>query len=136
LTYGGVTITGNGGGGAFDFSGGSYSGGDGGAAGGSAGSPISGNSGSGGAVGGNGTVTSCKRLPMTDVSGLLAAAALAGATTTEGCVSGSPAIGSGGFSGKYSTPYNAGYGGGGARDTNLNGNGALPGNGCVVLYFT
>jgi hypothetical protein len=136
LTYGGVTITGGGGGGANLFNGGSFSGGDGGAAGGDAGAPIGGTSGSGGAVGGNGTAASCKRLTMTDVSGLLAAAALAGATTTESCSSGSPAIGSGGFSGKYSTPYNAGYGGGGARDTNLTGNGALPGGGCVVLYFT
>jgi hypothetical protein len=73
---------------------------------------------------------------MTDVSGLLAAAALAGATTTEGCVSGSPAIGSGGFSAKYSTPYNAGLGGGGGRDTNCSGSGALAGGGFIVLYFT
>jgi hypothetical protein len=136
LTFGGVTITGGGGKGASNFNGGTYSGGDGGATGGTKGNLIGGNSGSGGAVGGNGTAASCKRITMTDVSGLLAAAALAGATTTESCVSGSPAIGSGGFSAKYSAPYNAGYGGGGARDTNLNGNGALPGNGCVVLYFT
>jgi hypothetical protein len=136
VTFGGVTITGNGGNGASTSSGGSYSGGDGGATGGSAGALIGGNSGAGGAVGGNGTAASCKRIAMTDVSGLLAAAALAGATTTEGCVSGSPAIGSGGFSSKYSAPYNAGYGGGGARDTNLSGNGALAGGGFVLLYFT
>jgi len=136
LTFGGVTITGGGGNGASNFNGGTYSGGDGGATGGTKGSLIGSNSGSGGAVGGNGTAASCKRITMTDVSGLLAAAALAGATTTESCVSGSPAIGSGGFSAKYSAPYNAGYGGGGARATDLTGNGALAGNGCVVLYFT
>lgn len=136
LTFGGTTITGGGGKGASASTGGTYSGGDGGANGGASGALIAGNSGSGGAVGGNGTVASCKRVAMTDVSGLLAAAALAGATTTEGCSAGSPAIGSGGFSAKYSTPYNAGYGGGGSRDTSNSGNGALAGNGCIVLYFT
>jgi hypothetical protein len=136
VTFGGVTITGGGGKGLSASTGGTYSGGDGGATGGASGALIAGNSGPGGAVGGNGALASCKRVVMTDVSGLLAAAALAGATTTENCVSGTPAFGSGGFSAKYSAAYNAGYGGGGARDSNLTGNGALAGNGCVVLYFT
>jgi hypothetical protein len=68
----------------------------------------------------------------TDVSGLLAAVALAGGKTTEDCGA-TAAFGSGGFATKYSGYKSAGYGGGGGK------NGAAyvaSGQGAVVLYFT
>ena len=119
VTYGGVTITGNGGNNQY---GGSYTGGDGGANGGSS-------LGGGGAVGGNGAAASCNRRVMTDVSGLKAALTLAGAKTTEDC--GAVAAFGSGAGDKYDARIPAGYGGGagywGAQNA---------GTGAVVLYFT
>lgn len=118
VTIAGTTITGGGG---TSGAGGTYSGGDGGANGGRGGA-------GGGAVGGNGTVTSCTRTPATDVSGLLAAVALAGGKASEDCGA-SAAFGSGGGD-KYNSTKGPGYGGGCGRNSTLRIGGA------VVLYFT
>jgi len=145
VTYGGVTITGQGGtqggGGASgnNYSGGSFSGGDGGAAGGTGSGSIYTGDGDyyGGAVGGNGASTgSCKRRVMTDISGLKAALTLAGISTTETCAA-SAAFGSGGAGNKYGSVA-AGYGGGGAMDNTIGnwGTAQAGGNGAIVLYFT
>jgi hypothetical protein len=66
---------------------------------------------------------------MTDVSGLLAAVALAAGKTTEDCGV-AAAFGSGSASGKFRASRAAGYGGGGSSS------GGTPGAGAVVLYFT
>jgi hypothetical protein len=139
VTFSGSTITGQGGTSGYNNASprGSYSGGDGGATGGmpnnsvQAGSP-SRASGRGGAVGGStASLASCGRRPMTDVSGLIAALQLAGATTSETCAT-TAAFGSGGLGGKY-VDFSAGRGGG---------TGASPSpyiyatGGAVVLYFT
>ena len=132
ITFGGVTISG-GGGGQFG-SGGSYSGGDGGAIGGSGvvfgdGSRAGFGSASG-AVGGNGIRKSCGRFAATDVSGLIAAVSLAGGKTVEDCGT-VAAFGSGGYNDKY-TNKNAGIGGGFVGGwANSQG-----GGGAVILYFT
>jgi hypothetical protein len=156
VTYGGVTITGQGGtqggGGASgnNYAGGSFSGGDGGAAGGSgSGSIYTGNGDYyGGAVGGNASaiagtgvdnsssVGNCRRRVMTDISGLKAAVALAGFSTTETC-NALGAFGSGSAGNKYGS-VGAGYGGGGALDNTI-GNWSTAqagGAGAVVLYFS
>ena len=128
VTFSGVTITGSGG--ASYGSGGGYSGGDGGVTGGvgSFGNDTS----YGGAVGGNSqTLVSCGRRPAADVSGLLAAVALAGGTISETCAA-TAAFGSGAAKGKFSAAVSAGTGGGGASNY-----GWVPGGrGAVVLYFT
>jgi hypothetical protein len=133
VTFSGTTITGGGGlGGGNGAAGGTYSGGDGGANGGAC-SFSPGGAGYGGAVGGNSaTRASCGRRPATDVSGLLAAVALAGGKTSETC-SATSAFGSGGTTAKYAADYSAGYGGGGGGS--LWGD-APAGGGAVVLYFT
>ena len=142
VTFSGTTISGNGGScspagfnGATGLyaNGGPYSGGDGGANGGGA---VYGGGATrmwGGAVGGNSnSATAPNRLRPTDVSGLFAAVALAGGTTTEtGAATG--AVGTGGFSGKFDGLKNAGLGGGGAVSP---GGTAAAGGGAVVLYFT
>lgn len=132
VTFGGVTITGIGGGRTGD--GGAYSGGDGGANGGSGvlfgGGLVAGQGSAGGAVGGNGTRQACGRFIATDVSGLLSAVALAGGKVTEDCGA-IAAFGAGGYNDKYTTK-NAGIGGGFATGfANAN-----AGGGAVVLYFT
>jgi hypothetical protein len=142
VTYGGVTITGFGGGGdvsGSNYSGGSFSGGDGGASGGSGvGSLYTGTVGYGGAVGGNGTpVSPCNRKPMTDISGLLAALSLAGVSTPETCAT-SAAFGSGAAGNKFGYKT-AGLGGGGAGvdSSRFSWNVRTPGGaGAVVIYFT
>ena len=127
VTHNGVTITGlsgrTTGGGAGILYYGTGSGGDGGANGGESPSGER-----GGAVGGNGTVASCGRVPMTDVSGLKAAVSLAGGKTVEDC--GTDAAFGSGASGKFDSPKTAGYGGGGGTASKSGGAGA------VVLYFT
>lgn len=129
VTFSGTTITGNGGG---ATTGGSFSGGDGGANGGGAGGSCF--ESFSGAVGGNQNVAGCHRKRATDVSGLFAALALAGISTTETC--GATAVfGSGGSSGKYSQS-NAGIGGGGRGVANLCGEATGSGSGAVVLSFT
>jgi len=133
VTFAGTTITGYGGPSGFS-SGGSFSGGDGGASGGS-GEHFGSGDVSGGAVGGNGAKQSCGRKIMTDVSGLLAAVALASGKTSEDCGL-SAAFGSGAASGKYRTPKSAGYGGGGGGAWSAYPNNSYPGAGAVVLYFT
>jgi hypothetical protein len=130
VTYSGTTITGNGCTSGLGLTGGSFSGGDGGAQGG-AGESFGDGDASGGAVGGNGTKQSCGRKIATDVSGLLAAVALAGGKATEDCGS-TAAFGSGSATGKYRPGKTAGYGGGGANPSY----GATAGAGAVVLYFT
>jgi hypothetical protein len=75
-----------------------------------------------------GTLTSCKRIPAGDVSGLFSALALAGVSTTETCGS-TAAFGSGGFNYKYGTPKANGIGGGGI---NIDGNSST---GAVVIKF-
>lgn len=112
--------------------GGGYSGGDGGAVG---GTYLSAQGFRGGAVGGNGTVASCGRVTMTDVSGLKAALSLAGIKTTEDCGS-SAAFGSGG--GGKNDPVNAtfGYGGGCGLVGGSFRNNWYGGDGAVILYFT
>lgn len=132
VTFNGTTITGNGGfagaGGGSSSPGGGFSGGDGGANGGDGVRDGAGSA--GGAVGGNQSFTSCRRMPMTDVSGLKAAVALAGGKTVEDCGA-SAAFGSGGASGKYVATKAPGYGGG------INsGYTPISGSGAVVLYFT
>jgi hypothetical protein len=130
ITYSGTTITGNGCTSGLGLTGGSFSGGDGGAQGG-AGESFGDGDASGGAVGGNGTKQSCGRKIATDVSGLLAAVALAGGKATEDCGA-TAAFGSGSATGKYRPGKTAGYGGGGANPNY----GATAGAGAVVLYFT
>jgi hypothetical protein len=138
-TYDGVTITGAGGKSqANGRDGGTFSGGDGGANGG-AGTGSMDVVGYGGAVGGNGTQVSCGRFTMTDVSGLKAALALAGISTTEGCAC-AAVFGSGGYANKYGASPNCnnqgwlapGIGGGAA---NWYSRGSPSGGGAVVLYF-
>lgn len=133
VTYGGVTISAEGGKGS-DWSYGesgaaTYSGGDGGANGGVNGYP-SGSGGSGGAVGGNSGPASCGRYTATDVSGLFAAVVLAGGSVTESCGA-TAAFGSGAT---VNAALRAGIGGGGAwfgdQDATAGGPSA------VVLYFT
>lgn len=128
VTYGGVTITGQSGritgGGAGVTYYGTYSGGDGGANGGEG--QLAGER--GGPVGGNGTVASCGRRQMIDVSGLKAAIDLAGGKTVEDC--GATAAFGSGASGKFDTTKAAGYGGGGGTNSKSGGSGA------VVLYFS
>jgi hypothetical protein len=125
VTYGGTTITGQSGRSTGTGSSwyGTYSGGDGGANGGDSPSGER-----GGAVGGNGTVASCGRVPMTDVSGIKAAVAAAGGKTVEDC--GTAAAFGSGAAGKFDTTKAAGYGGGGGATSKSGGSGA------VVLYFT
>jgi hypothetical protein len=137
-TYGGTTITGVG---TTSASGGSYSGGDGGANGG--GSYIvqegEGNRMAvGGAVGGNAGRASCGRETATDVSGLFAAVALAGGTTTESCDA-SAAFGSGAvWSDSDSSKRRTGGLGGGGNGIPPTPEGGLRGaiGGAVVLYFS
>jgi hypothetical protein len=135
VTFGGTTITGNGGyaGSQNPRPGGSFSGGDGGASGGTG--YYDGNASwqmFGGAVGGNSSVSGCNRRAATDVSGLLAAVALAGGVTTETCAT-TPAFGSSGFTdGDSGEVKAAGLGGGGG----VMSNGAPRPTGAVVLYFT
>jgi hypothetical protein len=89
---------------------------------------------SGGSVGGNGSITSCNRRRATDVSGLLAAVALAGGKVTEDCGA-AAAFGSGGGSTEeVYDEYHAGFGGGWALVGGSNVGRA--GDGAVVLYFT
>jgi hypothetical protein len=140
VTHEGVTITGSGGqvsgGGDNAGSGGTFSGGDGGSNGGAG---VIGDGYSnfyGGAVGGNAAVTiACNRRPASDVSGLFAALALAGSSTTATCVSRTTAaFGAGAGVGKYVLSHDAGLGGG---SVNYQGYGyGLAGAGAVVLYFT
>ena len=136
VTFGGVTITGNAGPrNSRSTTGSGFSGGDGGAAGGvfTNNDPVM----RGGAVGGNGSSASpCNRWRATNVSGLFAAVALAGGSTTESCAA-SAAFGSGGVSGKGVSPYDAGIGGGGVTANEYTGiAAAAPGVGAVVLQFT
>jgi hypothetical protein len=133
VTFSGTTITGSGGvwGPQGSRQGGSFSGGDGGATGGDGYYTDSWLQ-YGGAVGGNGAEQSCGRRIATNVSGLLAAVALAGASTTESCGS-SAAFGSGGFTdGDAGIIKPAGLGGGGGTNTSTS---PRP-TGAVVLYFT
>jgi len=132
VTYGGVTITAEGGSGTNVSDGGAatYSGGDGGANGGLGGYPPEGGA-SGGAVGGNGAVvTPCNRYSATDVSGLFAAVTMAGGTVTETCAD-AAAFGSGGAANSDKRP---GIGGGGAWSGT--GFSDLGGVGAVVIQFT
>ena len=129
VTFSGTTITGNGGG---TETGGGFSGGDGGANGGGAGGDCYKNF--SGAVGGNQNVAGCDRKKATDVSGLFAALAIAGVSTTETC-SATSIFGSGGSSGKYGPFINAGIGGGGRSIGNLCGEATGSGSGAVVLLF-
>lgn len=136
VTFGGVTITGNAAPrNSRSTTASGFSGGDGGAAGGvfTNNDPVM----RGGAVGGNGSVASaCNRWRATDVSGLFAAVALAGGTTTESC-NATAAFGSGGVSGKYVSSYAAGIGGGGVTANDYTRTAAAaPGVGAVVLKFT
>jgi len=134
VTFSGTTITG--GGGKTQSTGGTFSGGDGGSAGGLSPGNFSFQgtyAAAGGAVGGNGTRASCGRYPATDISGLLAAVALAGGKTTEDCGA-TAAFGSGAAAVKYGTSLAAGYGGGGAYITGATTRNG--GGGAVVLYFT
>ncbi|NBW16824.1 MAG: hypothetical protein EBR82_53490 [Caulobacteraceae bacterium] len=111
--------------------GGGYSGGDGGANGGNGYASADFTLRFGGAVGGNTATT--YRYAMTDVSGLKAALALAGAKTSEDNT-GSPAFGSGAYSNKFGTRLiGSGVGGGGMISGWTTQN---PGGGAVVLYFT
>jgi titin len=127
LSFSGTTITGFRGSGG---PGGSYSGGDGGAIGGSGYVP-NGSIRWGGAVGGN--TATAYRYAMTDVSGLKAALALAGAKTVEDN-SGAPAFGSGNYLAKFGANYGAaGLGGGSCYGGWTSSSG---GGGAVVLYFT
>ena len=136
VTFGGVTITGNAAPrNSRSTTASGFSGGDGGAAGGvfTYNDPVM----RGGAVGGNGSVaSSCNRWRATDVSGLFAAVALAGGSTTESC-NATAAFGSGGVSGKFVSPYAAGIGGGGVTANEYTRTAAAaPGVGAVVLKFT
>jgi hypothetical protein len=110
-----------------------FSGGDGGAAGGLTeyGDYNSGYAVWGGAVGGNSSPReSCGRTRATDVSGLLAAVALAGGKTVEDCGT-AAAFGSGGFENKYPEDPSKAPGIGGSLGYSQN-----PGGPALVLYFT
>ena len=133
VTFNGTTITGFGGRWGAARPGGSYSGGDGGANGGDGYYDTNADwHQTGGAVGGNGSVATCGRRSATDVSGLLAAVALAGGSTTEACGA-TAAFGSGGYTdGDANIWKAAGLGGGGGT---RNWNDPRP-TGAVVLYFT
>ena len=135
VTYSGTTITGNGGALPLNTVA-SFSGGDGGANGGEPTGGWGDYGQSGGAVGGNGTRTACGRHPATDVSGLFAALALAGVSTSETCAT-TAAFGSGGADQKMGPAKTAGIGGGGVLESGgLNISGTNSGIGAVVLYFT
>lgn len=124
VTYGGVTITGNGGSG---FSGGSYSGGDTGANGGN-GTQVDGVE-VGGAVGGNSAaVLTCYRRPATDVAGLFDALDLAGVSYADSCGAGAGAFGAGASFQFPTYDYNAGLGGGACKSSQA-------ATGAVVLRF-
>jgi hypothetical protein len=140
VTYAGVTITGFGAlaslSNSYTRNGGSFSGGDGGADGGgnletrndfwSTGSAVGGNSAS--------VFGACYRRPATDVSGLLAAVALAGGKATETC-SAVPAFGSApAYDLKYGTLSIGGYGA--AWNALWTGASLTYTSGAVVLYFT
>jgi len=144
VTYAGVTITG---GGAvtyttsgstntFAIAGGTFSGGDGGVNGTAKIDTRNGYWTTGPALGGNGGSISgpCYRRAATDISGLLAAVALAGGKATENCAA-VPAFGSGAaYDIKYGDTSRGGYGApwdGGNLPANLTYTG-----GAVVLYFT
>lgn len=129
VTFGGTTITAEGGGGPNGpDAAATYSGGDGGANGGQGGY-VNGNN-AGGAVGGNGTLTECGRYPATDVSGLFSAVTMAGGSVTESCGA-TAAFGSGGSAAASSL---AGIGGGGAwYGVSASDDG---GPGAVVIYFS
>ena len=129
VTFGGVTITAEGGGGPNGpDAAATFSGGDGGANGGQ-GAYVNGRN-TGGAVGGNGTLAECGRYPATDVYGLFAAVTLAGGNVVESCGA-TAAFGSGASEQAQSL---AGIGGGGVWWGNQAGDDGGPG--AVVLYFT
>jgi hypothetical protein len=148
VTFGGTTITGNGGVRAYHESGyywqnlsttfsagGGFSGGDGGANGGRA--IIYSTA---GAVGGNSqpllvcSGNDAPRRPATNVSGLLEAVALAGGVATQVCGV-TAAFGSSGYGDqKFAQGRDAGFGGGMA--SGFEGRIRPAGNGAVVLYFT
>ena len=129
VTFGGTTITAEGGGGPNGpDAAATFSGGDGGANGGQ-GAYVNGRN-TGGAVGGNGTLAECGRYPATDVYGLFAAVTLAGGNVVESCGA-TAAFGSGASEQAQSL---AGIGGGGAWWGNQQGDDGGPG--AVVLYFT
>jgi len=126
ITYDGTTITGETDGDGFPPG---FSGGDGGASGQFRRLSDDESAYLGSAIGGNGQglASPCNRTKATDVSGLLAAVALAGGKAVEDCGS-TPAFGSGGF---YSDVdyYESGYGGSSSYYDR-------PGLPAVVLYFT
>ena len=136
LTFRSNTITGQGGNSAAGGGpGGSYSGGDGGANGG-AGGYQSGLIFASGAVGGNASWdATILRMPGLDVSGIVAAVALAGLKTVEDGGA-EPAFGSGGGDDvEGGVTKSPGIGGGGVVGNG--GRGFRPGgSGAVVLYFT
>jgi hypothetical protein len=117
--------------------GGGYSGGDGGATGGASVGDVGSENVTGGAVGGNAaSIASCGRRPATDVSGLLAAVALANGKTTEDCGD-IGAFGSGAAYHKFSASKQAGYGGGsGYYQAQSGGQRSWAGDGAVVLLFS
>ncbi len=131
ITYDGYTIS-------ADSESPYFTGGDGGAEGGetifvSAGAQVH-----GGAIGGNSaSLASCGRRPATDVSGLLAAVALAGEKTTEDCAA-SAAFGSGCFEDYYDPTLSkdSGIGGANYRGSGFFDLGGPVGGPAVVLYFT
>ena len=133
VTFGGDTITATKGGGSGDGDAvGTYSGGDGGANGGKGNSDgLSFPQCHGGAIGGNGSISSCNTRNPTDVSGLFAAVALAGGTTSDSC-SGATAFGVGG----YGNTRPPGIGGGSGFDGNFDSGPRSGGSSAVVLYFT
>jgi hypothetical protein len=140
VTYGGVTITGFGAlasaNNRYTNLGGSFSGGDGGADGGGNIDTRNGTWSTGNAVGGNSgsVVASCYRRAATDVSGLLAAVALAGGRSTETC-NAVPAFGSSpAYDVKYGTSSLGGYGT--AWNASWTGSYLNYISGAVVLYFT
>jgi hypothetical protein len=148
VTYGGTTITGDGGGRGYTprddwyrdirrFGvGGSYYGGDGGANGGDGEENV------GGAVGGNSQpklmcagYEGLGRRPATDVSGLFAAVALAGGVTTQTCGT-TAAFGSSGHGREKWSPPQRSTGLGGGSASGFEADAAPTGGGAVVLYFT
>lgn len=149
MTFDGTTITGQGGTSPAGGTGSGYSGGDGGANGGAGGYVGSGFVGGdlvfvSGGVGGSGVSSgtpstgwdrSILRMPAVDVSGLIAAVALAGLKTVEDGDASAPAFGSGAGDDLSVTTKSAGIGGGGVVGNG--GRGFFPGgSGAVVLYFT
>jgi titin len=128
VSYGGSTITATRGGASDNGDAvGTYSGGDGGADGGRG--VNNGTLTRGGAVGGNGSPSSCNTTNPTDVSGLFAAVALAGGTTTDSC-GGATAFGVGGHGNTRAPGIGGGAGYDGSGDPRAGGSAA------VVLYFT